>query len=118
MVGPGRVELAAAMGPSSVVVGRILGQDRLQMSLAEDQHPVGDLGPGGEYEPFRKSIRSRAARRDLHGLDTSVGQDCGKRCGELPSPVADQEPEVGLGRLLAPTDFFSRCTGVVHPAHV
>jgi len=33
---------------------------------------------------------------DRHGLDTSVGQDCGKRCGELPSPVADQEPEVGL----------------------
>ena len=23
------------------------------MPFAEDQHPVGDLGPGGEHEPFR-----------------------------------------------------------------
>jgi hypothetical protein len=23
------------------------------MPLAEDQHPVGDLSPGGEHEPFR-----------------------------------------------------------------
>jgi hypothetical protein len=31
------------------------------MPFAEDQHPVGDLGPGGEYEPFRVSVRARAA---------------------------------------------------------
>ncbi len=49
MVGPGRAELAAAMGSSSVVVGLVLGQDRPQMSLAEDQHPVGDLHPGGAH---------------------------------------------------------------------
>jgi hypothetical protein len=36
VVGPRRVEQAAAMGPSSVVVGHILGQDRPQMPLAED----------------------------------------------------------------------------------
>jgi hypothetical protein len=29
------------------------GQDRQQVPLAEDQHPVGDLGPGREHEPFR-----------------------------------------------------------------
>jgi hypothetical protein len=75
-------------------VGLVLGQDEPQMPFAEDQHPVGDLGPGGEHEPFRKSIRSRAARRDLHGLDTGVGQDCVRLLGELPGPVADQEPEV------------------------
>jgi len=34
------------------------------MSLAEDQYPVGDLGPGGEHEPFRVSVR---ARRLTHG---------------------------------------------------
>ena len=82
------------MGSPSVVVGRVLGQDQPQMPFAEDQHPVGDLGPGGEHEAFRKSIRSRAARRDLHGLDTGAGQDRVKRCGELPGPVADQEPQV------------------------
>ena len=83
------------MGPPSVVVGHILGQDRLQMSLAEDQHPVGDLRPGGEHEPFRVSVRTRASGRDLHGLDTGAGQDCVERLGELPGPVADQEPEAG-----------------------
>ena len=64
------------------------------MPLAEDQHPVGDLGPGREHEPFRIGIRSRAPGRNLHGLDTGVGQDCVKRYGELPCPVADQEPEI------------------------
>jgi hypothetical protein len=41
------VELAAAMGSSSVVVGFVFSHDESQMSLAEDQHPVGDLGPVG-----------------------------------------------------------------------
>ena len=49
---PGRVELAAAMGTTSVVMGLVLGQDRPQMTLAEDQHPVGDLRPGREHEPW------------------------------------------------------------------
>ncbi len=83
------------MGSLSVVVGLVLGQDQPQMPFAGDQHPVGDLGSDGEHEPFRKSIRSRAAGRDLHGLDTGAGQDCVKRCGELPSPITDQEPEAG-----------------------
>ena len=33
------------------------------MPLAEDQHPVGDLYPGGEYEPFRVSVHPRRPRR-------------------------------------------------------
>jgi len=40
VIGPGRAELLAAMGPPPVVVYRVLGQDRPQMPLAEDQHPV------------------------------------------------------------------------------
>ena len=55
------------MGASSVVVSLILGQDHPQMPLAEDQHPVGNLGPGSEHESFRIGIRARAPRRDLHG---------------------------------------------------
>jgi transposase InsO family protein len=82
------------MGAASVVVALILGQDRLQMSLAEDQHPVGDLRPGCEHEPFRISVRARAPGRDLHRLDTGAGQDRVKRRGELPGPITDQEPEV------------------------
>jgi hypothetical protein len=47
-VRPGRAELAAAMRSPSVVVRFVLGQDRPQVSFAEDQHPVGHLRPGGE----------------------------------------------------------------------
>ena len=65
------------------------------MPFAEDQHPVGDLGLGGEHEPFRISVRARAAGRDLHGLDAGPGQDRVKRRGELPGPVTDQEPQAG-----------------------
>jgi hypothetical protein len=48
VIGPGRVELAAAMGPPSIIMRLILGQDHPQVPFTEDQHPVGDLGPGGE----------------------------------------------------------------------
>jgi hypothetical protein len=67
---PGRAELAAAMGSSSVVVPGVLGEDRPQVAFTEDQHPLGDLGPGGERETFRMGIRARASGRDLHGFDT------------------------------------------------
>ena len=57
--GPGRAELAAARGSSSVVVPGMLGEDRPQVAFTEDQHPIGDLGPGGEHETFRIGIRAR-----------------------------------------------------------
>ena len=64
------------------------------MSLTEDQHPVGRLCPGGEHKPLGISVRPRAPGRDPHRLDTGTGQDRVERFGELPGPVADQEPEV------------------------
>jgi hypothetical protein len=36
VVGPWRVQLKAAVGAASVVVGLVLGQDRPQVPLAED----------------------------------------------------------------------------------
>jgi hypothetical protein len=77
VVGPGRVELPAAMGSPPVVMGLVLGQDRPQMPLAEDEHPVGELGPGGEHEPLGISVRTRTPRRDLHSVDAGVGSDKG-----------------------------------------
>ena len=74
MIGPWRVDLAA-MGPSSAVMGLIAGQDHPQVSFTEDQHPVGDLGLGGEHGSIRISVRARAPGRDVHRLDTSSGQD-------------------------------------------
>ena len=82
------------MGSSPVVVSLVLGQDQPQVPLAEDQHPVGNPGPGGEHEPRRAAVRARASGRDLHGLDAGPGQDRVERFGELPGPVADREPEV------------------------
>ena len=92
--------MAAAMGSPSVVMDLVLGQDRPQMPFAEDEHPVGELGPGGEHESFRMSVRSWAPGRDLHSLDTGAGQDCVECLGELPGPVADQEPVATRGRTL------------------
>jgi hypothetical protein len=63
--------------------------------FTEDQHPVGDLRPGGEHEPFGVGVRARAPGRDLHRLDAGAGQDRVEGRGELPGPVADQEPEAG-----------------------
>jgi hypothetical protein len=54
--------------------GRV-GQHGPQVSFAEDRHAVGEFGSGCEHESFGKAVRSRAARWDLHGLDTRVGQD-------------------------------------------
>jgi len=72
VVGPGRVELAAAMGTAPVVMGLVLGQDRPQMPRAEDQHPVGDLGPGREHEPFRVGIGPHRQRHPIQMTGTDV----------------------------------------------
>ena len=61
--------------------------------VRRDQHPVGDLGPGGAHPAFGIGVCSRAPRRDLHHLDPRPGQHRVKRLGELPGPVPDQEPE-------------------------
>jgi len=94
MVGPRRAQQVAAVGSSSVVVPGVLGQDAAQVAFAEDQHPVGDLGPGGAHEPFRISIRAGAPGRGLQRLDARARQDRVRRCGELPGAVADQNRAV------------------------
>jgi hypothetical protein len=43
MVRPARVQLAAAMGSASVVVGLVSGHDCAQVPFAEDEQQVGDL---------------------------------------------------------------------------
>ena len=63
------------------------------MPFAEDQHPVGNLGPGGEHESFRISVRPWTPRRDFHHIDPGVSPHRVERIGELTGPVPDQEPE-------------------------
>jgi len=95
VVRPGRAELTAAMRAPSVVVRLVPGQDQPQVSFAENQHPVCDLRPGGEYEPFGIGVRPGASGRNLHRLDPGAGQRRIEGCGELPGPVAEEEPDVG-----------------------
>jgi hypothetical protein len=93
------LKLQRSVWPSAVVVGAVLGEDGLKVPLAEDQDAVGELGSGGQDEAFGEAVRSRTARRDLHGVDPGAGQDGVERCGELAGAVADEEPE-GVGAVV------------------
>jgi len=90
-----RAQLQRSMWPLLVVVQRVLVKDTAQVPLAEDQHPIGDLGADRQYEAFGEAVRPRTARRDLHHLDTRVRQDRVERCRELPGPIPDEEPKPG-----------------------
>ncbi len=60
-------------------MGLLAGQDRPQLPLAEDQHPVGDLGPGREHEPFRIGIARGLRAREPNPGTTSEGIRLAKR---------------------------------------
>ena len=53
------------MRPPRVVVRGVLGQHPAEVSLAEDQHPVGHFGADGQHEAFGETVRPRTTRRDL-----------------------------------------------------
>jgi hypothetical protein len=73
-LGHGSLDLAPAVEASSVVVLGVLGENTPQVLFAEDQHPVGDLGAGGQDEPFGVSVRARTAERDLRCCDASAAR--------------------------------------------
>jgi hypothetical protein len=62
------------MGTALVVVGDIPFQHGPQVSLVDDQESIGHLGSDRADEPFGVAVRPRAARRNLHDLDTSTGK--------------------------------------------
>jgi len=72
------------------------GKHLPQVPLAEDQHPVGDLGPHCQNEAFGEAVRSWTPRRDLDHLDACIGQDRAERRRELSGPIADEEPKPDL----------------------
>jgi hypothetical protein len=69
MIGAWRLKSQRSVWPPSVVAGAVLGEDPPEVSLAEDQHAVGEFGSGGQHESFGEAARSRTARRDLQGVD-------------------------------------------------
>jgi hypothetical protein len=81
------------MGTALVVVGNIPLQHGPQVSLVDDQESVGNLASDRADEPFGIAVRSRAARRNPHNLDTNIGKDSVKRRRELASPITNKEPE-------------------------
>ena len=87
------------------------------MLFAEDEHPVGDLGPGSEHEPFPVSVRARTLRRELDRFAAGIGQDRVERGAELPGPVPDQEPEAG-GTITEVIRRFRICWVVHGPSGV
>jgi len=61
------------MGPVSVVVAGVLVQEVAQVSLAKDQHPVGELGPGGEHEPFGVAVGPSRRLHPMSWVNESFG---------------------------------------------
>jgi hypothetical protein len=51
------------MRPLSVVMLCIPDEHTAQVSLTEDQHAVGDLGPHGQHEAFCEAVRAWTPRR-------------------------------------------------------
>jgi hypothetical protein len=68
---------AAPMRLLRVVVRRVRSKHPAEVSLPEDQHPVGEFGADGQHEAFREAVRPRAAhplfRRDGGMLAQIVG---------------------------------------------
>jgi hypothetical protein len=72
------------MGSSSVVVGLVPGQDRPQVPFAEDQHPVGDLGPGGEHESLGVGVGPRRQRRPVQMIGSGEPAPLSARGAQIP----------------------------------
>ena len=65
------------------------------MTLAEDEHAVGQFSSDCSDESFGVAVGLRAASWDLDDVDARVGEDGVEGIGELAGSVADQEPELG-----------------------
>jgi hypothetical protein len=73
-IGSRWAELLGAVRTAVVVVGDVSLQHGPQVSLVDDQEPVGELPSHRADEPFGITIRPRAARRDLYHLDTCASE--------------------------------------------
>ena len=88
-------QFAGAVWASTVVMANVLGERQTQVPLTEDQYAVGEFGSDGADEPLGETVRLRAARRNPDYLDAHIGEDGVEGCGELASPVANEDPELG-----------------------
>jgi hypothetical protein len=112
MTGAWWATLQRSMWPTAVVVGGVPGKDVPQVSFAEDQDAVGELGSIGQDEAFGEAVRSRRSRRDFHGVNPGPAQDGVERGGELAGRVADEEPKGGG----AVVEVDQQVAGLLNPA--
>ena len=91
--GPRPITWERDLAAQPILLRGVLGQHPAQVSLAEDQHPIGDFGADGQHEAFGEAVRPRTARRDLDHLDPRIGQHRVERGRELSRAIADQESE-------------------------
>jgi hypothetical protein len=76
------------MRPLHVVVRGVLGQHLAEVSLAEDQYPVGEFGPEGQHKAFGEAVRPRTAGRDLdHSIPTSASNGVSEDIHDRPPQV-------------------------------
>ncbi len=92
---PRTARLAGPVRALSVVVPGVLGQYVPEVTFAEDQHAVGQLGSGGQHESLRESVRAGAAGRDLHDVDAGACEHGVEGGAELAGPVPDEVAEPG-----------------------
>jgi hypothetical protein len=72
---PWWAKVEGAMRSSTVVVANVFGEHDTQVSLAEDQHSVGEFGSQGADEPFGETVRPRTPRGNPDHVDAHIGQD-------------------------------------------
>jgi hypothetical protein len=90
-----RSQPESPMRPCGVVVVDVHGKHPAEVSLAEDQHPVGEFGPDRQDEAFGEAVGPRTPGRDLDHFYAHVGKHRVERCRELSRAIADEEPELG-----------------------
>src|SRR5215475_3165815 len=71
----------------------VLVEDRSQVPLAVDQHPVGALGSCAAYPSLGVAVRAWRPWRSLHYLHTLTSEDPVEGAGEFGVAVPDEEAE-------------------------
>src|SRR4051812_27377710 len=76
-----------------VVVTGVFGQHGGQVTLTEDEHPVGALPSCGAYPAFRERVRAGRLWWCLDHVDGCAGEHRVEDGGEYRVAVAEQEPQ-------------------------
>jgi hypothetical protein len=109
----------ALVGPAPVEVGDVLGQDPLQVPLAEDQDMIDALAADAPEEALADGVRARRPNRRQDHVDAATGRDPCEGGAVLGVVVVDQEARPRpLRRRLAELLGDPRVAGRSGDAHV